>query len=101
MITKRGIPCDMLSGELDIKDRIKVITDFRKSRVRALVTTNLSARGLDIEQVTMVVNFDMPTIHGTDDADTDTYIHRIGRTGRFGFYFIYIIIIIIIIFIYI
>ena len=80
----------MLSGELDVQERCKVLADFRLSRVRAMVSTNLCARGLDIEQVTMVVNFDMPFIYGTDKADTDTYIHRIGRTGRFGFYFIYI-----------
>lgn len=40
--------------------------------------------GIDVEQVTMVVNFDMPVIYDTKKADCETYLHRIGRTGRFG-----------------
>ena len=40
--------------------------------------------GIDVEQVTVVVNFDLPVIHGSGQADCETYLHRIGRTGRFG-----------------
>ena len=48
-----------------------------------LVTTNVCSRGIDVEQVTLVVNFDLPKDqHG--HADCETYLHRIGRTGRFG-----------------
>ena len=48
-----------------------------------LITTNVLARGIDIEQVTIVVNFDIP-MDLNRDADCETYLHRIGRTGRFG-----------------
>lgn len=49
-----------------------------------LITTNVSARGIDVEQVTVVVNFDLPVYNDTKQADCETYLHRIGRTGRFG-----------------
>ena len=52
--------------------------------LQVLITTNVSARGLDIEQVTVVFNFDMPDVTETGEADFETYLHRIGRTGRFG-----------------
>lgn len=50
---------------------------------KVLVTTNVLSRGIDIEQVTIVVNFDLP-VDQAGDADCETYLHRIGRTGRFG-----------------
>ena len=50
---------------------------------QVLITTNVSARGLDIEQVTVVVNFDLPDLPN-GQPDFETYLHRIGRTGRFG-----------------
>ena len=58
---------------------------FKKGEEKWLVTTNVCARGIDVEQVTLVVNFDLPVIHqNTHNADCETYLHRIGRTGRFG-----------------
>lgn len=69
---------------------------FREGKERVLVTTNVCARGIDVEQVTLVVNFDLPMTKVTQlslhfnqskkdrHADFETYIHRIGRTGRFG-----------------
>ena len=51
---------------------------------KILISTNVSARGIDVAQVTVVVNFDLPTIDKTGEPDYDTYLHRIGRTGRFG-----------------
>ncbi|ESN90161.1 hypothetical protein HELRODRAFT_104410 [Helobdella robusta] len=73
----------LLSGELVVEQRAAVIARFKEGKERVLITTNVSARGIDVEQVTVVVNFDLPvdTMHR---VDFDTYLHRIGRTGRFG-----------------
>eukprot|EP01134_Creolimax_fragrantissima_P004697 CFRG4697T1 len=66
------------------QDRDRVIDDFRDSKTKVLITTNVLARGIDIDQVNVVINYDIPVVHHTGKADTDTYLHRIGRTGRFG-----------------
>lgn len=66
-----------------MEQRIAVLDRFRGGLEKVLITTNVLSRGIDIEQVTIVVNFNMPTdING--EADCETYLHRIGRTGRFG-----------------
>lgn len=57
--------------------------DFRVGRKKVLITTDVVARGIDVLQVSMVVNYDMPTDH-TGAPDAETYLHRIGRTGRCG-----------------
>ncbi|KAF6778705.1 hypothetical protein AHF37_01962 [Paragonimus kellicotti] len=73
----------ILSGELDVKDREAVIEKFRSAQYRVLITTNVCARGLDIPQVNLIINWNMPlTCSGS--ADCETYLHRIGRSGRFG-----------------
>lgn len=74
----------LLSGELTVEERADVIGRFREGKEKVLITTNVSARGIDVEQVTVVVNFDLPVLHGSQQADCETYLHRIGRTGRFG-----------------
>lgn len=56
---------------------------FRAGNEKVLITTNVLSRGIDIEQVTIVVNFDLP-VDMNNKADCETYLHRIGRTGRFG-----------------
>ncbi|CAH8843468.1 unnamed protein product [Trichobilharzia szidati] len=73
----------ILSGDLDVSDREKVIEDFRSSRFRVLITTNICSRGLDIPQVNLIINWNMPTTR-SGNADWETYLHRIGRSGRFG-----------------
>ncbi|KAK3749189.1 hypothetical protein QZH41_010381 [Actinostola sp. cb2023] len=73
----------MLSGEITIEQRLAVINRFREGKEKLLITTNVSARGIDIEQVTLVINYDMP-IDMQGKPDFETYLHRIGRTGRFG-----------------
>lgn len=73
----------MLTGELGPEERDKIIDDFRRNAIKVLLTTNVLARGIDINQVNLVVNFDVPRfLNG--DPDCETYLHRIGRTGRFG-----------------
>ncbi|XP_033244823.1 DEAD-box helicase Dbp80 [Drosophila miranda] len=73
----------VLSGDLTVDQRLAVLDRFRSGLEKVLITTNVLSRGIDIEQVTIVVNFDLPVdIRG--NADCETYLHRIGRTGRFG-----------------
>ena len=65
-----------IHGKLTQKEREDVIKDFRDGKTRILLTTDLLSRGIDIPQVNMVVNYDLP-------LNKETYIHRIGRCGRF------------------
>jgi translation initiation factor 4A len=58
-------------------DRAKVMKEFRSGASRVLITTDLLARGIDVQQVSLVINYDLPT-------NKENYIHRIGRGGRFG-----------------
>ncbi|KAG2146126.1 P-loop containing nucleoside triphosphate hydrolase protein [Suillus bovinus] len=80
-----------LHGAKDAAERDAIIDNFREGREKVLITTNVIARGIDIMQVNMVVNYDLPLMnergnqHSNDaKPDVETYIHRIGRTGRFG-----------------
>lgn len=73
----------LLSGDLTVEQRIAVLNRFREGKEKVLITTNVVARGIDIEQVTVVINFDIP-MNQNRDPDYETYLHRIGRTGRFG-----------------
>ncbi len=66
---------DEIHGGMDQKDRISVMNDFKKGKVRVLVATDVAARGIDIDNVSHVINFEMP-------FNAETYIHRIGRSGR-------------------
>uniref|UniRef100_A0A2K5I1C2 Uncharacterized protein n=1 Tax=Colobus angolensis palliatus TaxID=336983 RepID=A0A2K5I1C2_COLAP len=65
------------------KQRAAVIERFREGKEKVLVTTNVCARGIDVEQVSVVINFDLP-VDKDGNPDNETYLHRIGRTGRFG-----------------
>ncbi|SPP88371.1 DEAD-box helicase Dbp80 [Drosophila guanche] len=82
-MTSDGHSVAVLSGDLTVEQRLAVLDRFRSGLQKVLITTNVLSRGIDIEQVTIVVNFDLPVdIRG--NADCETYLHRIGRTGRFG-----------------
>ncbi|KAJ3287572.1 RNA helicase required for poly(A+) mRNA export [Borealophlyctis nickersoniae] len=82
-MTASGHKCLVLTGKYDSTDRDKAMDDFRDGRCKVLITTNVLARGIDILQVNLVINFDMP-LDGANRPDPETYLHRIGRTGRFG-----------------
>ncbi|KAJ3201281.1 RNA helicase required for poly(A+) mRNA export, partial [Clydaea vesicula] len=83
IMTERGHSVIALHGGLEGSQRDQVMEDFRKGKSKVLVATNVLSRGIDILQVTLVVNFDMP--QDVDHRpDPETYLHRIGRTGRFG-----------------
>jgi len=84
-MTAEGHAVALLSGELTIDQRIQVLDRYRDGLEKILITTNVLSRGIDVEQVTIVVNFDLP-VDVAGKADCETYLHRIGRTGRFGKY---------------
>lgn len=72
-----GYDCDELHGDLSQGKREAVMKRFRDAKLQLLVATDVAARGLDVEGITHVFNYDLP-------LDADSYIHRIGRTGRAG-----------------
>ena len=73
----RGYPAGSLHGDHDQERRFKVLEGFRDRKITTLVATDVAARGLDVEAVARVVNYDVPD-------EVETYVHRIGRTGRAG-----------------
>lgn len=66
-----------MHGDMEQKERTIVMSEFRSGSSRVLITTDLLARGIDVQQVSLVINYDLPN-------QRETYIHRIGRSGRFG-----------------
>ncbi|MFZ7945008.1 DEAD/DEAH box helicase [Neobacillus sp. 19] len=72
-----GFPCDELHGDLSQAKREQVMKRFRDAEIQLLIATDVAARGLDVEGVTHVFNYDIP-------QDAESYVHRIGRTGRAG-----------------
>ena len=76
-LRERGLDVKALHGDMSQGQRDGVMISFKEHRVRLLVATDIAARGLDIEHVTHVINYDVPDT-------TDAYVHRIGRTGRVG-----------------
>ena len=72
-----GIECDFIIGDLPQVKRLKIIDDIKSGRTRFLVATDVAARGLDIEDLALVINFDLP-------VESENYVHRIGRTARAG-----------------
>lgn len=66
-----------MHGDMKQEDRDKVMNDFRSGHSRVLISTDVWARGIDVQQVSLVINYDLPEI-------MENYIHRIGRSGRFG-----------------
>jgi ATP-dependent RNA helicase RhlE len=72
-----GFPVEAIHGNKSQSARMRSLQDFKSGRTRVLVATDIASRGLDIEQLPMVINFDLPAL-------PQDYIHRIGRTGRAG-----------------
>lgn len=75
-----------MTGKMDQAERDKIIDDFRKLSTTCLISTNVLARGIDVPEVDLVINFDVPYISsfGFKTPDFANYLHRVGRTGRFG-----------------
>lgn len=78
-----GHRTSLLHGGQTVAERDEVIDQFRRGVTKVLIATNVLARGIDVLQVSLVINFDLPmTVER--QPDPETYLHRIGRTGRFG-----------------
>lgn len=74
-------------GEMDNEERDEMMELFRRGVVKTFITTNMLARGIDVPEIDIVINYDVPITHkknGQRKGDAETYIHRIGRAGRFG-----------------
>jgi len=76
-LTKRDFTISTMHAELDQKERDLVMREFRSGSSRVLISTDLLARGIDVQQVSLVINYDLP-------QNMENYLHRIGRSGRFG-----------------
>ncbi|EFP91569.2 translation initiation factor eIF-4A [Puccinia graminis f. sp. tritici CRL 75-36-700-3] len=66
-----------MHGDMPQKERDAIMGEFRNGSSRVLITTDVWARGIDVQQVSLVINYDLP-------SNRENYIHRIGRSGRFG-----------------
>ncbi|PEA54265.1 RNA helicase [Bacillus pseudomycoides] len=76
-LNRSGYPCDKIHGGMVQEDRFAVMNDFKRGKFRYLVATDVAARGIDIENITHVINYDIP-------LEKESYVHRTGRTGRAG-----------------
>jgi translation initiation factor 4A len=76
-LAAQGFTLEFIHGEMEVADRKKRMEDFRSGQVRVLISTDLLARGIDVQQVSLVVNYELP-------VQRENYIHRIGRSGRYG-----------------
>jgi ATP-dependent RNA helicase RhlE len=72
-----GFSVAVMHGDRDMKDRVKALDAFREGKVKVLVATDVAQRGLDVEGISHVINYDTP-------QDPDSYVHRVGRTARAG-----------------
>jgi translation initiation factor 4A len=72
-----GFPVCCIHGSMEKEQRDNAFKDFKNGKYRVLISSNVTARGIDIQQVSIVINFDLP-------KDIHTYLHRIGRSGRWG-----------------
>ena len=76
-IRKAGFPCEYLSGAVRQNKRIRVLEDFREGKVNVVVATDVAGRGLHVDNISHVINYEFP-------YEPEDYVHRIGRTGRAG-----------------
>ncbi|NXS42566.1 DDX20 helicase, partial [Balaeniceps rex] len=77
ILTSRGFPAECISGNMNQNQRLDAMAKLKQFHCRVLISTDLTSRGIDAEKVNLVVNLDVP-------VDWETYMHRIGRAGRFG-----------------
>lgn len=77
VLSNNGYSSEKIHGGMEQDDRIKVMEDFKKGYFRYLVATDVAARGIDVDNITHIINYDIP-------LETESYVHRTGRTGRAG-----------------
>jgi translation initiation factor 4A len=76
-MTRRGFDLDFIHGDMEVEERKRRMDSFRAGKVRVLISTDMLARGIDVQQISIVINYELP-------VQRENYIHRIGRSGRFG-----------------
>ncbi len=77
VLNKKGIGCEAIHGNKTQGARQRALTNFKSGKTRVIIATDIAARGIDINNLEMVINYDLPDV-------AETYVHRIGRTGRAG-----------------
>ena len=76
-LIKNNYPVDYIHGEITKDERESKLLNFKNGATRILLSTDLLARGIDVQQLNLVINYDLP-------KSKETYVHRIGRSGRYG-----------------
>lgn len=76
-LRRRGIDCEVLSGDVNQSKRLRILEAFRAGKIRIVVATDVAGRGIHVDDIAYVVNYDFP-------YEPEDYVHRIGRTGRAG-----------------
>ena len=77
IIAKESFPSCACFSSMPMEQRLKIVNEFKEGKFRIMVSTDLLGRGIDIEKINIVINYDMPN-------ETDQYLHRVGRAGRYG-----------------
>ena len=77
LLNANGFPCRVISGDVEQRKRMRILDDFKEGKLPILIATDVASRGLHIEGVSHVINYDLP-------QDCEDYVHRIGRTARAG-----------------
>ena len=76
-LKKDGLKCGVIHGDKTQANRLKTLTQFKEGAIKVLIATDIASRGLDIEELPYVINYELPSI-------PEDYVHRVGRTGRAG-----------------
>jgi superfamily II DNA/RNA helicase len=76
-LTSKNFTVTSIHSDMPQAERTRIVNEFRNGEARILLSTDLLSRGIDVQQVSIVINYDVP-------SNVDNYIHRIGRSGRFG-----------------
>ncbi|MEK6659801.1 MAG: C-terminal helicase domain-containing protein, partial [Campylobacterota bacterium] len=76
-LKKDGLKCGIIHGDKTQANRLKTLNEFKEGKTKVLVATDIASRGLDIEELPFVINYELPSI-------PEDYVHRVGRTGRAG-----------------
>jgi len=76
-LKKDGLKCGLIHGDIAQAKRLKTLAEFKEMKVKVLVATDIASRGLDIEELPYVINYELPSV-------PEDYVHRVGRTGRAG-----------------
>lgn len=91
ILTSKGHKVELLLGNMETIQRLKILDNFKNGKIRILISTNLISRGIDNRKVGLVINVDLPFLMRSAETkgnnfilDHNTYLHRVGRTGRFG-----------------